>query len=63
MLFGKADETEEAPLMSGVSRAISHLNVFHLIKVERHEERRSCSSLPNVLSLMKAFVSEQEEEL
>lgn len=33
------------------------------IKAKRCEEHRSSSSLPNLLSLMKAFVSEQEEEL
>ena len=38
-------------------------DVFLLIKVKRCGELCSSSSLPNLLCLMKAFVSVQEEEL
>lgn len=49
--------------MTGVLECITLSDVFLPIKVKRCEEQRSSSSLPNLLSLMKAFVSEREEEL
>lgn len=49
--------------MTGVFECTTLLDVFLPIKVKRCKEQRSSSSLPNLLSLMKAFVSEREEEL
>lgn len=52
----------EAGSVSGVRRRAIR-DACPLIKAKRCEVRRSSSCLPNLLSLMKAFVSEREEEL
>lgn len=63
MLSNDMSEQVEAQSVTGVFECTTLLDVFLPIKVKKCKEQRSSSSLPNLLSLMKAFVSEREEEL